>query len=138
MLRAMGVSVTAPGAKVIEAPGMSTASDGVPRLDDWVKDFDPTLAHVLSFIDLLPDPACARFYESDSNVRSVSRTQVKQPVNARGSGRWRPYAAALAPLIEQLNRAGALENWREAKTPRRPHPLPDDALPVSPVEGSQQ
>ena len=38
------------------------------------------------------DPACARFYESDSRVRTVSRAQVRQPVNARGLGRWRAYA----------------------------------------------
>ena len=63
------------------------------RLDDWVKDFDATLARVLSFVDLPPDPACARFYEADSPVRTVSRSQVKQPVNARGLGRWSAHAA---------------------------------------------
>jgi len=30
-------------------------------------------------------------------VRTVSRAQVRQPVNARGLGRWRTYAALLAP-----------------------------------------
>jgi tetratricopeptide (TPR) repeat protein len=83
------------------------------RLDDWVRDFDATLARVLGFVDLPPDPACARFYESDSRVRTVSRAQVRQPVNARGLGRWRAYAQGLAPLIEQLECAGALEAWRE-------------------------
>ena len=81
------------------------------RLDDWVKDFDATLARVLEHVDLPPDPNCARFYEGDSQVRTVSRSQVKQPVNARGLGRWRPYAEGLAPLIEELERAGALQGW---------------------------
>jgi hypothetical protein len=66
---------------------------------------------VLDFVDLPPDPACARFYEGDSPVRTVSRSQVRQPVNARGLGHWRPYAQELAPLIEELERAGALEGW---------------------------
>jgi tetratricopeptide (TPR) repeat protein len=85
------------------------------RLDDWVQDFDGTLARVLDFVDLPPDPACARFYEADSRVQSVSRAQVKQPVNARGIGRWRPYAQGLAPLIEELERSGALEGWTAAE-----------------------
>jgi hypothetical protein len=90
------------------------------RLDDWVNDFDATLARVLDFVDLPPDPACARFYEGDAPVRTVSRTQVRQPVNGRGLGRWRPYAQELAPLIEEVERAGALEGWAPgALAPKR-------------------
>jgi tetratricopeptide (TPR) repeat protein len=99
------------------------------RLDDWVKDFDATLARVLGFVDLPPDPACARFYESENPVRTVSRTQVRQPVNARGLGRWRANADGLAPLIEELERAGALEGWREDARPATIDNL-DDASPV--------
>lgn len=82
------------------------------RLDQWVHEFDATLARTLDFLGLPPDPACARFYQSASEVRTVSRAQVRQPVNARGLGRWRPYAQELAPLIEELERAGALDDWR--------------------------
>jgi len=99
------------------------------RLDDWVKNFDATLARVLSFVDLPPDAACARFYESDSQVRTVSRAQVRQPVNARGLGRWRAYADNLTPLIEELEGAGALEGWRGDA----PQNL-DDAMPVPRAE----
>ena len=67
------------------------------RLADWVKDFDATLARVLDYVGLPPDPACARFYEADSRVRTVSRAQVAQPVNARGLGRWRPYRKGSRP-----------------------------------------
>jgi hypothetical protein len=41
-------------------------------------------------------------------VRTVSRTQVRQPVNARGLGRWRPYALHLQPLITELAAAGVV------------------------------
>jgi tetratricopeptide (TPR) repeat protein len=83
------------------------------RLADWVENFDAALARLLGFVDLPPDPACARFYEADSAVRTVSRSQVRQPINGRGLGRWRAYAEGLSPLIEELERAGALEDWRE-------------------------
>lgn len=84
------------------------------RLDDWAHDFDATLARLLAFLDLPPDPACARFHEGESRVRTVSRAQVRQPVNARGLGRWRAFAGELQPLIAELEGAGALEGWAAA------------------------
>jgi hypothetical protein len=60
------------------------------ELRRWVDDFAGTLHRVLEFLELPDDPACERFYERDSRVRTVSRGQVRQPVNARGLGRWRP------------------------------------------------
>jgi Flp pilus assembly protein TadD len=83
-------------------------------LADWVNDFDATLARVLAHLDLPPDPHCARFYEAESRVRTVSRAQVRQPVNARGLGRWHAYATQLAPLIAELEQAGALAEWHAA------------------------
>jgi tetratricopeptide (TPR) repeat protein len=78
------------------------------RLADWVEDFGGTLARVLAHLDLPFDAACERFYETDARVRTVSRSQVRQPVNASGLGRWRTYAAQLAPLIAELEGAGAV------------------------------
>jgi Tfp pilus assembly protein PilF len=77
------------------------------NLSDWVEDFAGTLARVLGHLDLPHDPACERFYEHEGRVRTVSRAQVREPVNARGLGRWRPYANELAPMIAELDRAGA-------------------------------
>ena len=82
------------------------------KLADWVTDFNATLARVLAHLDLSHDPACECFYEADSRVRTVSRVQVRQPVNARGLGRWRTYAARLAPLIAELEQAGSLAPWQ--------------------------
>jgi hypothetical protein len=78
-------------------------------LSDWVGDFQGTLACVLAHLELPPDANCARFYESEREVRTASRTQVRQPVNARGLGRWRGFAKELAPLIEELKAAGMVE-----------------------------
>ncbi len=74
------------------------------ELRDWVEDFDGTLARVLAFLDLPPDPNCARFYEAEGRVRTVSYAQVRQPINARGLGRWRAYENELAPLISELGK----------------------------------
>ena len=75
-------------------------------LSDWVHDFAGTLDRVLAHLDLPPDPNCARFHEMDRSVRTVSRAQVRQPVNARGLGRWRGYAGPLQPLVTALRDAG--------------------------------
>jgi Flp pilus assembly protein TadD len=78
------------------------------QLRDWVEDFAGTLRRVLDFLDLPYDPACERFHELQRRVRTVSRTQVREPINARGLGRWRTYERHLAPLIDSLHESGAL------------------------------
>ncbi len=78
------------------------------RLSDWVEDFEGTLARLLEYLELPPDPHCARCYEQESRVRTVSRAQVRQPVNATGLGRWRGYARELEPLVRELETAGCL------------------------------
>ena len=72
-------------------------------LADWVHDFDGTLARLLGFLGLPPDPACERFYEQGRRVRTASAHQVRQPINGRGLGRWQRFAAELAPMIAELS-----------------------------------
>jgi hypothetical protein len=93
------------------------------RLNDWVADFDGTLKRVLDHLDLPADANCARFYESGARVRTVSATQVRQPVNARGLGRWRRYAPHLAPLIAELEKAGSLDAWEAREGSRATAPV---------------
>jgi hypothetical protein len=38
----------------------------------------------------------------------VSRSQVRQPINARGHGRWRAYERHLQPLLAELEKSGIL------------------------------
>ncbi len=85
-------------------------------LADWVEDFNGTLRRVLNHLDLPYESACERFYETDARVRTVSRTQVRQPVNANGLGRWRTYANELTPLIAALEKAGVARKTDRALT----------------------
>ena len=78
-------------------------------LTDWIDDFDGTLARLLAFLDLPPDPACATFWRNPRRVRTASAEQVRAPVNARGIGRWRRYEAELAPMLAELTAAGLIE-----------------------------
>jgi hypothetical protein len=89
-------------------------------LADWVTDFDATLRRVLAHVGLRPHPACARFYEHESRVFTASAAQVRRPVNAAGLGRWRAFATELAPLIEELAAASALDGW-SGTPPGIPH-----------------
>jgi Flp pilus assembly protein TadD len=86
------------------------------RLTDWVEDFLGTLRRVLDFLGLTYDSAYETFYRTDRRVRTVSRAQVRKPVNARGIGRWHGYERQLAPLIAALREHGALQD--EADTTR--------------------
>lgn len=81
------------------------------RLSDWVEDFDATLARVLDHIGLPFDLGCTDFHKSEAPVKTASKFQVREPVNAKGLGRWKPYADELAPLITELAAANALAVW---------------------------
>lgn len=72
------------------------------RLSDWVDDFPGTLGRVLDFLDLPYDDACEQFHKQERKVRTASADQVRQPINARGIGRWRAFAEYLTPLIDEL------------------------------------
>lgn len=48
------------------------------------------------------DPACLSFHENTRPVRTASVTQVRQPIYTRSVQRWRHYADALAPLLQEL------------------------------------
>ena len=53
---------------------------------------------MLAHCGLAWDEACLAFHEADSNVRTASVWQVREPLYQRSSGRWRNYAGALGPL----------------------------------------
>ena len=84
-------------------------------LSDWVEDFSATLARVLSFLGLPDDQAYATFHLQRRKVRTASAAQVQQPVNARGMGRWRRYAAELTPMTVELAAAGLVPQSKQMR-----------------------
>jgi len=87
------------------------------ELADWVSDFAGTLTRVLDFVGLPYDPACERFYEQSRRVRTASADQVRQPINARGLGRWRRYEPYLGPMLAELASAGVIAEASESGQP---------------------
>jgi hypothetical protein len=84
------------------------------RLQDWVEDFDSTLTCVLNHIGLPFDPGCADFHKSDAPVKTASKFQVREPINAKGLGRWKRFSTELTPLIAELEAAEILSEWNES------------------------
>lgn len=74
--------------------------------DAFVAAPEPTLRALLDFLQLPWEPGCLDFHLAGGAVRTASYWQVRRPLHADASGRWRHYAAQLAPLRAALAQAG--------------------------------
>jgi len=74
--------------------------------DAFVRDPRPHTQALLAHCGLDWNDACLAFHQADSNVRTASVWQVREPLYQRSSGRWRNYAAPLAPLKAWLEGQG--------------------------------
>ena len=74
--------------------------------DQFVREPRPALEKLLAFLGLDWDDACLQFHTQKSTVKTASYWQVRQPLNAKASGRWRPFGEHLAPLRAALRDAG--------------------------------
>lgn len=70
--------------------------------DAFVRAPEPNLRSLLDWLDLGWEPACLAFHHQRNAVRTASYSQVRQPLHARSSGRWRRYETQLAPLLRAL------------------------------------
>jgi tetratricopeptide (TPR) repeat protein len=75
--------------------------------DGLVADPTPTIERLLAYCGLPWDDACLRFHETKAIVKTPSAWQVRQPLYARASGRWRNYERHLGELREALDRPPA-------------------------------
>lgn len=57
---------------------------------------------VVEFCGLEWDERCLTFYETERAVRTLSQSQVRQPLFKSSIGRWRPYEKWLQPLRDTL------------------------------------
>jgi hypothetical protein len=75
------------------------------RHEELIADFEAGLRRICAFIGLDFHPAMADIATTARArvVRTPSAPQVRAGLNARGLGRWRDYAAALAPVRPVLD-----------------------------------
>ncbi|MCA9281009.1 MAG: sulfotransferase [Phycisphaeraceae bacterium] len=74
---------------------------------EWlVADQEAQSRALIDFVGLPWDSACLRFHETDRAVHTASFDQVRRPMYSSSVGRWRHYAAHLAPLIETFRAEG--------------------------------
>lgn len=70
--------------------------------EDTVGDMAARTRALLAFLQLDWDANCLNFHQQDSQVRTASSWQVRQPVFDTSIGRWRRYERHLKPLSDAL------------------------------------
>ncbi len=61
------------------------------QYEQLVKNPEPEIRRVLSFLNLPFEPACLEFHQSTRAVRTASVWQVREPLHDRSIGRWKNY-----------------------------------------------
>jgi hypothetical protein len=74
--------------------------------DAFVREPAPALQPLLEFLGLDWDARCLEFHQLRNTVKTGSYWQVRQPLHANASERWRHYDAHLGPLRSALRDAG--------------------------------
>jgi tetratricopeptide (TPR) repeat protein len=77
--------------------------------DAFVRDPERVLRPLLDWLGLDWEPRCLTFHAQSSSVKTASVHQVRRPLYADSSGRWRRYAAHLSPLVDALVDGGLID-----------------------------
>tara|TARA_Y100000389_G_scaffold112007_1_gene109049 strand:- start:426 stop:827 length:402 start_codon:yes stop_codon:yes gene_type:complete len=72
--------------------------------EDIIDNVEIQVRRILEFLELPFEQSCVSFHETNRSVRTASSEQVRQPINKKGMGRWKPYAKHLKPLISVLDK----------------------------------
>jgi tetratricopeptide (TPR) repeat protein len=70
--------------------------------EDMVADLEGQARRLVDFLGLDWSVSCLEFYRTARPVRTASVNQVRRPIYGSSVGRWRQYAAHLAPLLAAL------------------------------------
>ncbi len=70
--------------------------------EDLLDDIEGQVRQILDFLNLPFEPACIEFHKTKRAVRTASAAQVRQPINRKGVGAWRPFEPYLTPLKNAL------------------------------------
>lgn len=86
------------------------------RYEDTVADMEATVMPILDRLGLDWDPAMARFFETDREVKTASRLQVRRPIYNSSVQRWKRFEDRLGPLMAALgDLPERYENRRESR-----------------------
>ena len=69
---------------------------------DTVRDLEGAARRIIAHCGLAWDPRCLDFQNNRRHVRTISITQVRQPIYTSSVGRWRNYEKHLQPLLTAL------------------------------------
>ena len=70
--------------------------------EDVLDDLETQVARMLDYLGLPFEQACLDFHTTERAVRTASSAQVRQPLNRKGVGAWRPFEPYLDPLKKAL------------------------------------
>lgn len=77
------------------------------EFEQLVREPEREARRLVEFCGLEWQPECLNFHERADASYTFSEVQVREPLNAKGIGRWRNYEKSLAPFIDALVACGA-------------------------------
>jgi len=72
------------------------------RYESFVADQGDQTARLMALLDLEVESAQLSFHQNRRHAPTPSYAQVREPLHGRAIGRWRNYAAQLAPVLDTL------------------------------------
>ncbi|MBL4630482.1 MAG: sulfotransferase [Paraglaciecola sp.] len=73
------------------------------QYENVIADFDNQVKRLLDFCGLPFEQTCIEFYNNKRPVVTASSEQVRQPINQKGLGAWKPFEEFLIPLKTKLS-----------------------------------
>ena len=70
--------------------------------DSLVQEPEPIVRRLIDFVGLEWSDECLKFHEKETTVRTFSRHQVRNAVNANSLEKWRNYEKHLGPMLDIL------------------------------------
>ena len=70
--------------------------------EDVLDDLEGQTRRMLDFLGVPFEEQCLAFHKTTRAVRTASSEQVREPINRKGQGAWKPFEQWLDPLKEAL------------------------------------
>ncbi len=70
--------------------------------EDVLDDLEGQTRRMLDYLEVPFEEACLDFHKTDRAVRTASSEQVRQPINRKGQGAWKPFEPWLGDLKAAL------------------------------------